>query len=64
MHNINNPKKIFKMEYKNNYCEVVEHYIDNPNLFYDPYLMKDLKYISNWILKWIIKILQGATKVS
>ena len=37
MQNINNKVERFEMEYENRKSEVVEHYIDNQELFNDQY---------------------------
>ena len=38
MQNINAKQERFKMNYDNDQCEIVEHQIDKPELFHDPYL--------------------------
>ena len=35
--NINIKQERFEMEYENDHSEVVEHHIDKPELFHDPY---------------------------
>ena len=35
--NINAKQKRFEMNYDNDQCEIVEHQIDKPELFHDPY---------------------------
>ena len=49
--NFNVKQERLEMEYNNDHSEIVEHQIDKPELFHDPYHMKDLNHISSRILK-------------
>ena len=66
--NFNVKQERLEMEYNNDHSEIVEHQIDKPELFHDPYPYErfesyQLQNLEKESLKGIFKILQGATKV-
>ena len=60
--NFNVKQERLEMEYNNNHSEIVEHQIDKPELFYDPYPYERFESCQLQNLEKE-SILQGATKV-
>ena len=62
--NFNVKQERLKMEYNNDHSEIVEHQIDKPELFHDPYPYERFEsYQLQNLEKGIFKILHRATKV-